>query len=310
MAWKLGTIITDTAHYMDKTAIQTDEIDSLCASYRASPINYIQTCPGRLGASIQATSSPLVEVREAAFNAGVLLAIEDPFPRFAVGVSLAGQSQVQGSLLSDSRIGYLNGNNGIIARINSVSSWVNISLDHSLLAKVAATHHYLIPRGEDSHGMPTLEKANLATTLSQVARGRIFSDLTDQQFEDEMALTILRALNPPYRKGLSRHRKHWLITQRIVEYIRAHYASALTITELCQHVGVNERTMQHYFRKSTGVSVQFYLKSYRLRCARELLVTGKVDQVKDAALLCGIPHTGRFSQYFKRMYGESPGGLL
>jgi AraC-like DNA-binding protein len=43
---------------------------------------------------------------------------------------------------------------------------------------------------------------------------------------------------------------------------------------------------------------------------RALQIEGKVAQLKDAALACGIPHTGRFSQYFKALFGESPGQVL
>ena len=30
------------------------------------------------------------------------------------------------------------------------------------------------------------------------------------------------------------------------------------------------------------------------------------EQVKDVANACGIPHAGRFSQYYKQMFGQLP----
>ncbi len=84
----------------------------------------------------------------------------------------------------------------------------------------------------------------------------------------------------------------------------------MTVTGLCQLAGVSERTLQYIFLQATGLTVRQYLMSYRLHRARALLTEGKVAQVKDAALACGIPHAGRFSQYFKRWFGESPGEYL
>ena len=84
----------------------------------------------------------------------------------------------------------------------------------------------------------------------------------------------------------------------------------MTVTGLCQLAGVSERTLQYTFRKATGLTVQQYLMSYRLHRARALLTGGEVTQVKDAAQARGFHHAGRFSQYFKKLFGESPSQVL
>ncbi len=291
-------------------AYHAESVEVLSETYRAAPVDYVQIAPGRLGAEIHAASTALVEVREVSFEAGVLLTIENPFPRFAVGIGLRGQSQLFGSHLTSSNIGYANGHNGIIARVQGASSWCNISIDPGLLEQVAATHHYVIPGGDASYGLPVDTQSAVVCTISQVARSERFAELTDAQFEDEIALTVLRVLNPPQKKGSVRLSQHYIIVQHIVEYIHAHYFESMTVTDLCQLAGVSERTLQYTFREATGLTMQQYLMSHRLHRARALLIEGKVALVKDAALACGIPHTGRFSQYFKNMFGESPGQVL
>jgi len=279
-------------------------------AYRTAPIDYIQIAPGRLGVQIHAASTALVEVREVSFEAGVLLTIENPFPRFAVAIGLSGQSQLFGSPLGNSNIAYANGHNGIIARVQSASSWCNISIDPELLEQVAATHHYVIPGGDAPHGLPINAQGALVSTISRVARSQRFTELTDAQFDDEIALIVLRTLNPLQMKGRTGLSHHYIMVQCIVAYIHAHYFESMTVTGLCQLAGVSERSLQYTFREATGLTMQQYLMSYRLHRARALLIEGKVAQVKDAALACGIPHTGRFSQYFKAMFGESPGQVL
>lgn len=291
-------------------AYHADSVEVLSETYRAAPVDYVQIAPGRLDAEIHAASTALVEVREVSFGAGVLLTIENPFPRFALGIGLRGHSQLFGSHLTNSNIGYANGHNGIIARVQSASSWCNISIDPELLEQVAATHHYVIPGGDASHGLPVNVQGALVSTISQVARSQRFAELTDAQFEDEIALIVLRTLNSQQKEGSSSLSHHYVTVQRIIEYIHAHYVENMTVTGLCQLAGVSERTLQNAFREATGLTMQQYLMSYRLHRARALLIEGKVAQVKDAAKACGIPHTGRFSQYFKKLFGESPGQVL
>ena len=291
-------------------AYHAESVEELSEMYRAAPVDYVQIAPGRLGAKIHAVSTALVEVREVSFEAGVLLTIANPFPRFAVGIGLSGQSQLFGYPLTNSNIGYANGHNGIIARIQSASSWCNISIDPELLEQVAATHHYVIPGGDASHGLPVNEQSALVSTISQVARSQRFADLTDAQFDDEIALIVLRTLNPLQKKGRTSLSHHYVSVQRIIEYIHAHYVENMAVTDLCQLVAVSERTLQNAFQEATGLTMRQYLMSYRLHRARALLIEGKVAQVKDAALACGIPHTGRFAKYFKSMFGESPGQVL
>ena len=121
---------------------------------------------------------------------------------------------------------------------------------------------------------------------------------------------VLRALNPPNIHSEQKCEKYWLATRQITEYIHANYASPMTLTGLCQLVGISERALRNNFLKATGLPLQQYLTNYRLHKARALLLENKVAEVGDAAIACGIPHAGRFSQYFKAIYGELPSEVL
>ena len=61
-----------------------------------------------------------------------------------------------------------------------------------------------------------------------------------------------------------------------------------------------------FFREATGLSVQQYLMIYRLQQARAMLLHGEYEQISEVARACGIHHTGRFAQYYRRFFGKSP----
>ena len=273
-------------------------------------MSFVQTAPGRLDAEIRAVSTKLVEVREASFQAPVILTTESAFPRFAIGMNLCGKSQLFGSPLTNSNVAYTNGRNGVFARVQGGSTWCNVSMDFELAEQVAATHNYLIPSGDASCGLPIDTQNALVSRISLAAREQCFTELTDAQLNDEITLLILRTLNPPQKRGGVKLSEHYSVVQRIIEYIHAHYFDRMTVTGLCQLADVSERTLQYVFLASTGLTVQQYLMHYRLHRAHALLARGQVGQVKDAAQACGIQHTGRFSQYFKNLFGESPSQVM
>jgi len=298
------------AKQVSQKAFHLDQIEFVAETYGNAPIEYIQTTSGQLGAAIYSTSAPRVDVRQASFRAGVLITMDIPIRRFSMAVGVAGRAQLLRTNLTNSNVGYMDGVNGAVARLEPGTTWCNVTIDAGLLQQVATTHDYHIPGGDHSCGMPFLSHAALAKSLSQIARSPLISECSSALFEDEIALVVLRALNRDQPRGKPYRSKHWLAVHRVIDFIRANFADDLTMTGLCQIAGVGEWTLQHIFRDVTGLSVQQYLKSYRLHAARAMLREGRVGQVKDAARACGLPHAGHFSQYFKALFGELPGELL
>jgi AraC-like DNA-binding protein len=289
---------------------RTDDVDLLSERYYAAPIDLVQVDPGSLGADIYAVASSKVEIREAYFESTVLNVVGKPLQRFGVALGISGQAQMFGTRFTNSNLAYLNGRNGVIARVNAGSGWCNLSIDHGLLQDVAAVHGYVIPAGDDSYGLPTAIRATLLRRLTRIARLKEFTGFSNKQFDDAIALLVLNTLNPPSHYPRREPEKYWATVQEVIDFIHANYARPMTLTELCLLVNARERTLRYQFSKATGLGLQQYLTHYRLHRARALLVESKVAEVRDAALACGIPHTGRFSQYFKAMFGESPGEVL
>lgn len=82
--------------------------------------------------------------------------------------------------------------------------------------------------------------------------------------------------------------------------------SPLTVTEVAETVGVSVRALQLAFRRRMGASPHAVIKRARLRQARQLLESGEVATVRDAADRLGFSNVARFSTEYRDVFGETP----
>lgn len=296
------------AHDQHRRSICTrfEHVEPFIESYESAPLHCVQTSRGLLGAEIHGVATRRIELRDVAFDAGITLSASDPFPCFAVAIGIAGETEFLGNHLTSSNIGCVTGNNGMIARLHPGARWCNLTFDWDLIIGVAETHGYAVPRGDRSRGIPMQMHRALQTMMSNAARNLLYAELSDAELEDELALAVLRVVDPQERSGKVKGDSRQRSVHRVIEFIMAEYARPITVTALCQLCGVSERTLQYRFREATGLSVQQYLMNYRLQQARAMLIRGEYRQVGEVARACGFHHTGRFAQYYRRLFGKSP----
>ena len=93
-----------------------------------------------------------------------------------------------------------------------------------------------------------------------------------------------------------------------VEYIHAHAAEEVSITDLSAVAGLSVRSVQESFRRVFDVSPLTYLRQVRLdRVHEELLEAGpQTGAVGDVARRWGFAHLGRFSASYAERFGEYP----
>ncbi len=283
-----------------------DEVEDLIGSYRTAGLSCVQTTAGKLGARVHGLATRRAELREVSFDAGIVLTIHDPVPRFGLAIALAGETRVLGQPLTSSNLGFLSGRNGMIARLKPGSRWCNVALDWNLVFQVAETHGYRIPTGDSSRALPPERHDRLAALLSAMARRQLMSETGDAELEDELVRSCLRELNPDRRSGREWRLAYLPMVRRVIEFIQAEYANPVTVTGLCALVGVSERTLQYRFRETTGFTVQQYLMKYRLHRAHALLTHGEYTRIGEVAHAVGIHHPGRFSEYYRRLFGHHP----
>ena len=83
------------------------------------------------------------------------------------------------------------------------------------------------------------------------------------------------------------------------------------MADLVAHCGVGERTLHKHFRAFLAVSPLAYWRRLRLAAAREELLKGLDGaSVTEVAARFGFNHFGRFSQQYRRGFGEAPSATL
>jgi AraC family transcriptional regulator, ethanolamine operon transcriptional activator len=104
--------------------------------------------------------------------------------------------------------------------------------------------------------------------------------------------------------------------RRLVElatmYVESGREYRITVTEICQALGVGRRTLEYAFRDVVGTSP----KAYFIQCALEaahhkLRASTPADRtVTEVATEFGFWHLGRFSVSYRIAFGETPSETL
>jgi AraC-like DNA-binding protein/Tfp pilus assembly protein PilF len=96
-----------------------------------------------------------------------------------------------------------------------------------------------------------------------------------------------------------------------IDHMRRHADGPICVADVARAAGVPRRTLQQHFRRFVGQSLTAYLLHLRLERARsELLRSPSGANVTAIALRHGFAHLGRFSDTYRRTYGEAPSATL
>ncbi len=125
----------------------------------------------------------------------------------------------------------------------------------------------------------------------------------------QAALSVGHVDRPAYPRG---QRAHYSAFQRAEAYMRSNMQHDIYMDDICEAIGVSERTLRHAFKSLLGVSPNRYLAMLRLCAAcRSLSATGTEERsVKSVALSCGLWDLSRFAENYRRVFGELPSDTL
>ncbi|MFN3890659.1 MAG: helix-turn-helix domain-containing protein [Beijerinckiaceae bacterium] len=100
--------------------------------------------------------------------------------------------------------------------------------------------------------------------------------------------------------------------RRIENFIHDHIADELDIAELARVAGMSIRAVYYGFRQHLQTTPQRYLKTMRLRLAREALLAanGPDEKVSRVALRFGYSNAAQFSKDYRELFGVSPSEAL
>lgn len=107
------------------------------------------------------------------------------------------------------------------------------------------------------------------------------------------------------RQAKLRALRHFRIAR---EYIHHHLTDGVSVAEVCRHTGVSRSSLESIFRSFVDIGPGSYIRNLQLnRVRRHLLLNDEPgESIGDIAARHGVWHWSRFSQSYKRLFGELP----
>ena len=91
----------------------------------------------------------------------------------------------------------------------------------------------------------------------------------------------------------------------MISMLSSDVAFELSLTDTAAHVNLSVSRFRHLFKNETGMSVVQYVKTMRLKKAKELLESTPLS-IKQIMAEVGIKDKSNFCRDFKKTYGLSP----
>jgi transcriptional regulator GlxA family with amidase domain len=101
------------------------------------------------------------------------------------------------------------------------------------------------------------------------------------------------------------------VIRRAERFMADNAATPITVSDVAAHLGVSLRSLQAGFRQWRATTPNVFLRQARLQLVRDELLRSDAEvNVTTLALRNGFSHLGRFSAYYRAMFGEMPSETL
>ena len=98
---------------------------------------------------------------------------------------------------------------------------------------------------------------------------------------------------------------HVFHTKKMQEYMTADLRNHYTLQELSEKFEIPLTSMKVCFKGVYGCSIYAYMKSYRMQAAT-ILLRDTSDSITEIAAKMGYDNPSKFSEVFKKEFGELP----
>lgn len=102
-----------------------------------------------------------------------------------------------------------------------------------------------------------------------------------------------------------KHRANHPFIRKVLSYMREHYASPISTSDMADHVRLSRSYLSDLYSKEMGESLSETLTRIRMEEAKRRLRTGEM-KVYEVAEAVGFPDAKTFAKTFKRVVGCSP----
>ena len=229
-----------------------------------------------------------------------------------------------------------------------VKGWSGRLHPGSIIAFPPGTDHYTVYSGSASFAALSLDSIELAMVLGHEcelsdpdywsracrATGRCAADRIEQRLHLIMAHLAKQDVLTPSLAGFLKRlvvdtfALHLLdmdgasstpviastfnIVKDVENYVDLHADRAVHISEICTNLDISRRTLHRAFDDVLGLGPSAFLRQKRLCSVHSALrrLDPRETRVTDVATEFGFLELGRFSQYYRRLFGEYPNETL
>jgi len=144
-----------------------------------------------------------------------------------------------------------------------------------------------------------------APQLYDLLQGTVSDFLTKAPYFRELAsATVKQCLLHLLREQTDTANTH--ITNPVTAFIHTHYQdAALTNDRIAEHFGYHPYYLSQVMKKATGMTLHSYLLYYRIRIAKDYLITTDLD-VNTICWKCGFNSCAYFIKQFRLHTGTTP----
>ena len=147
-------------------------------------------------------------------------------------------------------------------------------------------HPKMVTKGIVEYSLKAIYDENLSVD-------KIIAYILEKYFE-----LVANDLTPP---GYMSKRE---IIKQVIPLMKDRIHDDLSMSEVCETLGMSRRVFELSFKKYFGTSPAVYFKNLKLMQVRRLLLGTNLAIVEILKLL-SIHHPGHFGQYYKRVFGET-----
>ena len=124
-------------------------------------------------------------------------------------------------------------------------------------------------------------------------------------YREESGALLKRVLTQAARKAMEKDPAEPKAVSEIIAYIKEHYKEPITNASIARQLKYHPNHLNRIFKAHTGKSLHNYIIMYRLKIAKELLISTDY-RIDDIAQASGFESASYFSKYFRREFGDSP----
>lgn len=199
----------------------------------------------------------------------------------------------------------INANKPLLAAVVDI----NISLLNSIVARLNTKDYKMLHKPAEVKGLFLSSRHKLIddniVRLLRALQSPIESNVIGTLLLRELIFRVLIGENGHLLIDLTEKNSQLAKIDKILKYLHTEYATPVNVDILASMANMSASTFYRLFKELTGKSPIQYLKSIRIKKARDLL-TLHGQSVSSAAHQVGYQSTAQFSREFKRAYGKPP----